>query len=159
MTLRRPVAAVLLVLMPSSVFAQTLPTAAEYNARVSRPAALTFVSLDPNMMARELQVATCDASKLQGRTDAGDQHGTVGWMAGSLAAGVGLGLIGTGIMLGMTALSSPKPDAIKPNMEETCYRDGYKSKAKNKNLIAALLGGLVGTAVWTAIYVANNNDE
>ena len=157
MTLRRPVALVLLVLMPSSAFAQTIPLN-RFHAAMSRPSLTAH--LDARLLARELtQVATCDASKLQGRTDAGDQHGTVGWMAGGLGAGVGLGLIGTGIMLGMTALSSPKPDAIKPNMEETCYRDGYKGKGKSKNLVAALLGGLAGTAVWTTIYLANNNDE
>ena len=156
----KPIAALLLAVMPSTAFAQSLPSASlsQFNERVAR--ASIVERFDPSVYSLDIeQVAPCDASKTQGRADAGDQHGTVGWFVGGIGAGVGLGLIGTGIILGGTALSSPKPATIKAGQEETCYRDGYKSKAKSKNLVSALLGGLVGTAVWAVIYLSNNNDN
>ena len=54
--------------------------------------------------------------------------------------------------------SSPKPDTIKAGVEESCYRDGYKGKAKSKNLVSSLIGGLVGTVVWGVIYFSNNSE-
>lgn len=159
MTPHKPIAVLLLAVLPSSAFAQTLPlNVARFNERMAR--ASVVETFDPTVHTLDImQVAACPDSKLAGKTDADDQHGTVGWFVGGIGAGVGLGLIGTGIIMGITALSSPKPSAIRAGQEEGCYRDGYKGTAKKKNLLSALYGGLVGSAVWTAIYIANNNDD
>jgi hypothetical protein len=106
-----------------------------------------------------LQPASCETARATGREDADTRHGSAGWFVGGVVSGVLVGLIGTGIITGASALTSPQPRLVPPELTggiENCYRDGYKGKAKNKNVVSSLLGGLSGTAVWLAIYAANN---
>ena len=114
-------------------------------------------ALNLNVAAISLQAAPCDSSNATGRTDANSRHGTVGWFLGGVGAGVGLGLIGTGIITGASALGSPQPRQVPGDVNENCYREGYRGRAKGKNVKSALLGGLVGTSAWLAIYLANND--
>jgi hypothetical protein len=99
--------------------------------------------------------ATCDSSTAAGREDA-SRHGIAGWFIGGVGAGVALGLIGTGAIVGGSALTSPQPRQVPAGMDEACYRDGYRGRSKNKNILSALLGGLTGTAAWLVIVLANN---
>ena len=99
----------------------------------------------------------CDTSRDTGRQDATTRHGSAGWFIGGVASGVLLGLIGTGAIVGASALTNPQPSTLPANTEEPCYRQGYTSKAKSKNVLSALFGGLAGTAAWLAIYAANND--
>lgn len=96
----------------------------------------------------------CDTSRATGRNDADDRHGTAGWFLGSLGAGLAATFIGMGAVTAGAAFTNPQPKEIPPNVEEQCYRDGYKSKAKNKNVVSSVLGGLIGSLVWIGIYSA-----
>lgn len=98
----------------------------------------------------------CDTSRTTGNDDAGDQHGTAGWLLGGVGAGVGLGLIGTGIITGSSVLTRPQPRTVPPGVEEPCYREGYRSRAKQKNVRSSFFGGLIGTGAWLLIYYANS---
>ena len=89
--------------------------------------------------------APCDKSRIQGVTDADAQHSSLGWFAGGIGAGVGAGFIGTGVITAIPAFGNPQPKAVPAAVDETCYRDGYKSTAKKKNILSALLGGALGT--------------
>ena len=100
-----------------------------------------------------IQTASCDVSRATGRDDGESGHGTAGWFLGGVGAGIGLGLIGTGVITGASALAGPQPQDIPSDMQESCYREGYRGKAKSKNVVSALLGGVTGTAVWLVIYL------
>ena len=75
-------------------------------------------------------------------------------MAGGLASGVLLGLIGTAISYAMASSSSPQAEHVPDGVEPSCYRDGYQSKAKSMNTSNALTGGLLGTALLVVIIVS-----
>jgi hypothetical protein len=100
--------------------------------------------------------ASCEASRMQGRTDAGAAHGAGGWFGGGVASGVGLGLIGTGIITGVAALGNPQPREAPVDVDASCYREGYSGRARGKNVTSSLLGGLVGTAVWVVIVASGS---
>ena len=136
-------------LLPNYAIAQSLDRIAE---GLQHKGALKF-----NVEAVSLQGAPCDSSNATGRTDANTRHGSVGWFLGGVGAGVGLGLIGTGIITGASALGSPQPRQVPADVDENCYREGYRGRAKGKNVKSAFLGGLVGTGAWLAIYLANND--
>jgi hypothetical protein len=140
---------ILLVAMPTSTYAQIAQ---------SKPAP-EFV-LDSSVLRRavaDLQPAAqppCDDSRAKGRLDAASLHSSTGWFIGGIGSGVLLGLIGTAIITGAAALGNPQPKQTPTGMQTDCYREGYSSKAKNKNTISALLGGAIGAVVWTVLYVA-----
>ena len=151
---RASVAVVLLIAMPASAFAQVEPTQPPRD-----------FSLDAGVVRRAVadlwpQAAQqpCDDSRAKGRLDAASTHGTSGWFLGGVASGLVLGLIGAGIITGAAALGNPQPKQVPANMQTDCYREGFSSKAKNKNTISALLGGAVGAVVWTVIYLGTRED-
>ena len=90
-----------------------------------------------------------------GRNHATERHSTAGWLLSGVGCGVGLGLIGTGIIVSGSALTSPQPKLLPNDVDEDCYKYGYRSKAKNRNLISALVGGLAGSAILLAILALN----
>jgi hypothetical protein len=101
----------------------------------------------------------CDKSKVQGEVDADIQHFASGWFLGGFGSGVLLGPIGTGIITAVAANSNPQPRLMPDNVDATCYRSGYKGKAKSKNTWAAFGGGLLGTAAFVLIIVAATSGE
>lgn len=143
---------VLATFVPGSVFAQVPVTALGKSLADWRPST--------ELLLNTYQVApSCDTSRVQGRADADAQHSSMGWFAGGIGAGAGAGFIGTGVITAVPAFGNPQPKTIPANQNEPCYRDGYKSKAKNKNILSALLGGALGTAAFVAIwYVAMADD-
>ena len=144
----------LVIVMPAASFAQ-VPSEAEAASRN------TIYNLGLNKVAAVLEATnletqnSCDTSRAMGRNHAADRHSTAGWLLGGVGCGAGLGLIGTGIFVSAGALTSPQLNLIPYDVDEDCYRDGYRSKAKNKSLISALIGGLTGTAVWLSILAIN----
>jgi hypothetical protein len=106
--------------------------------------------------AAALQTASCDASREKGNAAAGD-HNAVGWFFGGVGAGFALGLIGTGAITAGSAFTAPKPHTIPQDVDEACYKDGYRSHAKKKNITGAVLGGVIGTAAITTIILVNCN--
>lgn len=96
----------------------------------------------------------CDSDRALGSERADELHGN-GRLAGGIVAGVLLGLLGTGIAWGVAAGSNPQPKSVPASVtDESCYRDGYKSRARSKNKSNAAVGGLLGTLVWLVIYAA-----
>jgi len=100
----------------------------------------------------------CNESREVGKADAGREHGTGGWMAGSLAGGVLLGLIGAGVVTAIAATSDPEAETVPPGVNATCYQNGFTDKARGKNTKTAIVGGLLGTVVFVVIY-ASLSDE
>ena len=100
---------------------------------------------------------SCFSAQAKGENDASSNHSSTGWFVGGLASGVILGLIGTAIITGASAASNPKPNYLEVpkdgEVDMSCYLNGYKSKAKKKNMVSALMGGVVGTVIFVAIYV------
>src|SRR5687768_8945624 len=123
----KSIAVLLLVAMPGNAFAQIIAPdarAAAFRDRLSRASILD--TWDPGAYGSALvkQAASCDSSRSEGRNDATDQHGSAGWFLGGVGAGVALGLIGTGAIVGGSALTNPQPRATKAGQDEACYRDG-----------------------------------
>ena len=100
------------------------------------------------------QPQACRESRELGQVNASMQHGYAGWFLGGIGCGVGLGLIGTGLCTGGSALTNPQPRTLLDGIDENCYRDGYRGRAKKKNILATLGGGAIGTAVWLVIFLA-----
>lgn len=97
---------------------------------------------------------TCEESRESGANAADVQHSSVGWWLGGVGSGVILGLIGTGIIWGVSFASSPQPARIPDNVEENCFRRGYKSEAKGSNEVGAGVGGLIGTLAFFLVVVS-----
>jgi hypothetical protein len=62
--------------------------------------------------------------------------------------------IGAGVITAGAAFSDPQPQTIPDTVEAPCYREGYRSRAKNKNVLSALLGGSIGATLFVVIYLA-----
>ena len=103
--------------------------------------------------------ASCDSSTGSGRTDASQRHGSVNWFGGGLLGGGLLGLIGAGVLVAAAANTNPQPDSVPSDVDEDCYRDGYRGRAKNKNMMATLGGGLLGTAAFVVMWLAVLSDN
>jgi hypothetical protein len=103
--------------------------------------------------------ASCDSSTGSGRADATQRHGSAGWFGGGLGGGVLLGLIGAGVLVAAAANTNPQPDSVPSAVDEDCYREGYRSRAKNKNMMATLGGGLLGTAAFVVVWLAVLSDK
>ncbi|MCP3681841.1 MAG: hypothetical protein GY861_04050 [bacterium] len=91
---------------------------------------------------------------IDGKTAASDNYSGGGWFAGGLASGLVLGLIGAGIITGISQSGDVDPPtmhrmAIKERSDSyrMGYFDGYSKKAKKKRLGNSLVGGILGTAV------------
>jgi hypothetical protein len=98
---------------------------------------------------------TCEEATAQGRADASQTHSSSGWMLGGVGSGLLLGVIGMGVITAVAASSNPQPLTVPEAWtdEQSCYRDGYRSKAKGKNTTSALAGGALGTAAWILVLV------
>ena len=91
--------------------------------------------------------------KIDGKADAQAYYSGGGWVGGGLAGGFLLGLIGAGVIVGVSQIGSVKPDEeLLLNLESQSpefkkgYIDGYSGKAKSKRLTKSLIGGGIGTA-------------
>jgi len=89
-----------------------------------------------------------------GKAYADSVHSSTGWFVGGRASGVLLGLIGTGVITIVAAVSDSKPGTIPEQVEAACYMDGYSGAARGGNTWAAVGGGLLGTAIFVVIYMA-----
>ena len=153
--IKKTIVFALVLLVPTTSFAQI-------SAEQNRSERTTIYDVSQRQLSAIFESTrsgvqdSCESARSMGENDADDRHGTAGWMLGGVGCGVGLGLIGTGIIAVGSALSNPRPDSIPSNVDEDCYRDGYRSKSKSKNMITALLGGAIGTGVWLAIYSMSN---
>ena len=149
--MRTLVIAILLYALPSISQAQ-YRTKASLGSELNRSApALSIPGSSP--LLRHLSV-DCDVDRTMGREAASNTHSSSGWMVGGLVSGVFLGLIGTAVMYAVASSSTAQAERIPDNVEATCYRDGYSSKAKSMNTNNALIGGLLGTAALVLIVVS-----
>lgn len=96
----------------------------------------------------------CNESRELGKATASREHGTGGWMAGSIGSGILLGLLGAGVVTAVAATSDPHAEDVPPGVNATCYQNGFTDKAKSKNTRTSIVGGLLGTVVFVAIYAA-----
>ncbi|MEP6832116.1 MAG: hypothetical protein ABJB74_01930 [Gemmatimonas sp.] len=95
---------------------------------------------------------------------AGDNAG--GWMGRSFLAGVGAGLIGTGVVFGIAAGGTPQLPtdqrlliASKPTDYQVMYTKGYSDKVKSKHKKTAIGGGLLGTAAFVGLILATSSSS
>jgi hypothetical protein len=129
--------------------ALVLPAVAAGQAQQQGSSPTTPTPLAPDALSR---------AQLEGQT-AAMNVGTGGWFGGSLASGVLLGLIGTGVSYALAASSNAdmppekkvsitNPDVTYHAFAEKAYADKVRSKRKS----AALKGGLLGTAAFVLLY-------
>lgn len=97
---------------------------------------------------------SCSESKTKGSNNANQEHSSVGWWLGGMGSGVMLGLIGTGLIWGISHASSPQPSTLPSNINADCYKDGYKREAKGSNKVGAGIGGLLGTAIFLLLVIS-----
>ena len=108
--------------------------------------------------------STIEAAVAQGRA-AAQQPGVGGRFAGGFAAGVGLGLIGTGVVYAVAAGSNadlPADQAAQLSGASPAYREAYerayRERLRSRRKSSALTGGLVGTALIVTILVAGQGN-
>lgn len=107
--------------------------------------------------------------KDKGEMTASTKHKTTGYIVGGVITGGLLGLIGTGLGIGIIAISSPPnvppeiKDEVKSEIQEPSksykngFTEGYRKKAKNKNLLHFLYSGLVGSLIGGIIVASQSN--
>jgi hypothetical protein len=96
-------------------------------------------------------VKECGQSKEEGKIQADALHRSSGWQLGGFACGLLFSFVGTGVITGIAACTSPQPDHIPSDVFEQCYKKGYTRKAKSKNVLSALSGGALGLLIGTTI--------
>jgi hypothetical protein len=89
----------------------------------------------------------------EGELAAKNDYSPTVWVAAGFGGGLGLGLIGSGIVAGISQVGTVEPTnsriqflSLKTLDFRKGYFDGYSKKAKRKKLIGSIVGGLVGTA-------------
>jgi hypothetical protein len=96
---------------------------------------------------------------LDGR-HAARQQPVGGRFVGGFAAGLGLGLIGTGVVY---AIASGPPEipgdqllaiADRPAAYQQTYQQAYRDDLRKRRQSQALMGGLAGTAVFVTVFLA-----
>ena len=120
---------------------------------MKKAAALFLVSLLLNVSlaaaAGEIGIdavkTSCAESRAKGKHDADAHHSSLGWWGRGVAAGFfGAFLPGTVLVWGASFFSNPQPSTIPADVDEHCYRQGYKKEAKQENNGGALVGGIIG---------------
>ena len=87
----------------------------------------------------------CAESRAKGKRDADENHSSKGWWARGVGAGFfGAFLPGTALVWGASFFSNPQPSTIPADVDEHCFRQGYKKEAKQENNGGALVGGIIG---------------
>jgi hypothetical protein len=121
---------------------------------------IVFLILNISIAAAAEDGATksCQESSMEGTTHADLYHSSAGWWAGGVGSGVVLGLIGTGIVWGISMASNPQTSTNPEKIDENCYRQAYKNEAKGQNKTGAGVGGLIGTAVILVIFLSVNSN-
>jgi hypothetical protein len=99
--------------------------------------------------------------KIAGKEDSDQYYKASGWTGAGIAGGFLLGIIGAGLMVGISQIGSVKPDEeaqLYMNARSDDYKkgyfEGYSSKGRRKKLNKTLVGGAIGTAFAVALYVA-----
>jgi hypothetical protein len=137
--------------------------------RAAAASALMIVVATTSLVGQEVPTqptaperpAATMAAGLNAGTQRAETVGTGGYLAGGVASGVLLGLIGTGITYAVAASS----DVSLPPFEMASiadhspeyiqgFRSGYGDRVKAKRKQSALTGGLLGTALFVVIVVS-----
>jgi hypothetical protein len=100
------------------------------------------------------QLLSCDVSTAEGRQAANDEHHTGRWMWGGAAAL--LFPIGTIPVAIAAKRSNPQPRILPAGVDEPCYRDGYRSRARHRNFVAMSIGAAILSAVVVLGLAAGN---
>jgi len=116
---------------------------------------------EPAPTARDSTHATWEHGVTDGDLSARMHARSGKWFGYGVGSGLLLGLLGTGIIVGVSQAGRPKPPpeeilhiADSTPQYQTGFADAYSKRAKKKNLGPALLGGLVGTALGVAIVMS-----
>ena len=162
----RVVAVLLLLTFPAATLAQTpatrlnltsLDQVAAPSVRASR--AVPVPSVRPLFGPVSRQPQPCADSEARGRTDADAKPMHKGWFWGGFGTSVAIGIFGVGVAPATAAIFKPKPKTVPPDVDASCYTQGFSGKARYEHVLAALFGSLAGFGAWVAIYtIAANVD-
>ena len=101
---------------------------------------------------------TAASGKIDGMLAAEENYSGDRWMESGLASGFLLGLIGTGIVAGVSQAGTVDPPSEillilqeKSDSYVSAYLLSYSKKAKKKRLKKSITGGLIGTVVIVAV--------
>lgn len=92
----------------------------------------------------------CEESETEGRVQAKVHHSSAGWFWGGVGTGMLTLYLGTPLIMGAAAFTSPQPDSIPQNSDPKCFTEGYSRQARSQNVTSAASGGGVGMAISTA---------
>ena len=108
----------------------------------------------------EVKKYTFTQGEFDGELSAQHNYSGGGWLAGGLASGLFLGLIGTGIIYGISNSGEVSPPIAinmmledKPSDYRSGFYIGYSRKAKKQRKAKALTGGLLGTAAFLILFL------
>ena len=106
----------------------------------------------------EVTKYTLIQGEFDGALSAQQNYSAGGWLAGGLASGLFLGLIGTGIIYGISSSGEVSPPISitlmlenKPSEYRSGFYIGYSRKARKQKKSKALTGGLLGTAAFVIL--------
>ena len=110
----------------------------------------------PSLSGDDISVS----AKIDGMLAAEEYYSADSWMELGFASGLLLGLIGAGIITGVSQLGTvdPSPEYLlslqdKSSIYKISFLIGYSGKAKRKRLSKSLIGGIIGTATFVFIYL------
>lgn len=99
----------------------------------------------------------CIKSKIAGRSDAAQNHGTIGWGAFGIISGFLFGLIGVGASTLISIIPSPDPQQ-EPDLQQApdlqCYSEAYSKKARSKNIVTTLGTSTIGWIISIPVVIA-----
>ncbi|UCE65118.1 MAG: hypothetical protein JSU85_09570 [Candidatus Zixiibacteriota bacterium] len=127
---------------------------------------LTILAFSSNLFAGDkVKSPEYDNGYLDGKVAAGEEYKGDGWFGAGLAGGLLLGLIGTGVVVGLSQVGSTEPIGYEsgflsgqPDYRLGFYK-GYSKKIKSTRLQKSLIGGVIGTAIIVTILVATQGNK
>jgi hypothetical protein len=129
---------------------------------------ILFAVFIPTLFAQELpreKGNEYEKGYLEGKASASENYSGGGWFAFGLGGGLVLGLIGMGIVAGISQSGTVEPPMIhrisvsgKSDEFKMGFYDGYSKKAKSKRLSNSLIGGAIGTVVIVVILTSGDSD-
>jgi len=144
---KRVLSVILVLMHVSAIAGQTLPD-----------------SVETKIEDRKYLAGTYDEGYYLGKQSASEHYSSGGWVAAGLGSGFLLGLIGAGIIVGVSQSGKVEPPAsVQINILDKAdefkwgFHEGYTKQAKKKRLSGSIIGGLLGTAIVVALLTSTSN--
>ena len=123
----------------------------------SATVAASVVAIGTAPDAAVIAADACEESFQRGAMTAGATHSTSGWRTGGFVSGTLFSVFGIAGASAVAATTSPSPTIVPEGEDSACFRKGYRSSARGRNLSTAARSALFGALLLPGIYILRHS--